>query len=127
MNWFGNFRRRHPRRTVLMQACLYLRGLDAGAPVMSLNLGRHGALFSGSQPVSQGEPVLLALELSPGAFLECKGVVRWVRTMPNGRHHLGVRFLDLSDEERDMLDNLLLEKDKRLSLGRFEPELERLG
>lgn|GEM_PF-1129184 len=100
-------RRRHLRRDVTLCAWLRFRGEKSPRCTRSCDLTREGARFVTLRPVAVGEPVLITLALSGTQSLECKGVVRWCRMLPNRMYEFGVRFLDLHDEEYERLDEVM--------------------
>jgi hypothetical protein len=73
---------------------------------LTVDIGMGGARFSALRRVATDEPVLVHLQL-PSVNIECKGKVCWSSPDPNGLHSFGVRFLDLSEIERDHLQRFI--------------------
>ena len=93
-----------------MTVCSWLefRGDSSARGMRSLDFSSEGARFATIKPVATGEPVMLRMELFTGApAIECKGRVCWVRPMESRLRHFGVRFIDLDEEERDLIDQAL--------------------
>ena len=70
----------------------------------TVNVTPEGAQFADSRPVEPQAMILLRIrvddETSP---LECKGRVCWVRQTSDGTWRFGVRFLDLTDDEHNLI------------------------
>lgn len=96
----GRNKRRYPRCRMSAYAWLQPNHAEPGHPTTTHNLSCEGAMFSDLRPVKVGEPMLLSLYLGQGhPPLECRAQVCWMRLMPNGLYHYGVRFIDLKDGE----------------------------
>ncbi len=101
-------KRRYARHTVAVPARLAFH--DGATPLQSVtaNLGLQGAKVVVPRRVKEGSPVLVHLTLgSEGRVLECKGKVCWVASDQSDFTVIGVRFLDLRDDERDCLEGFL--------------------
>ena len=101
-------KRRYTRQAIAVPAVLAFH--DGAAPLHSItaNIGLQGAKVVVPRRVREGEPVLVRLFLDrEPRVLECKGKVCWVANDESDFTSLGVRFLDLRDDERDGLDQLL--------------------
>lgn len=101
-------KRRYIRHSIVVPAVLAFH--DGAMPFHSVtaNLGLQGAKVIVPRRVREGSPVLLHLTLGEGPrVLECKGKVCWVANDESDFTVLGVRFLDLRDDERDCLDRFL--------------------
>lgn len=96
--------RRHSRYTVAVCAWLDFRCENTTRGTVSEDLSLEGARFSSMRPVAVGERVLVRMQLSrAGGPIECKGRVCWSNSLPNKLHTFGVRFVDLSEDERNGL------------------------
>ena len=74
----------------------------------SADLSRSGVRFTWLRPMVPDTPVLIRLQLGEnGPSIECKGRVCWCQSLQNGLHHLGVRFLDMSEDEHDHLEEFI--------------------
>ena len=94
-------KRRHERFAVPVAAWLEFFGDTDTRGTVSRDVGAEGARFSGVRPALVGEPVIVRMQLGRGTQpVECKGRIVWSKMMPNRLHDFGVRFLDLSEEER---------------------------
>jgi hypothetical protein len=104
-------RRRHERTKRPLCAWLEFQDEAGGRGMVTVDLGAEGAQFTSMQPVVPDEPVLVRLQTGPGGkALECKGRVCWIRFMPNRLFNFGVRFVDLTDHERDSLTSIINNK-----------------
>ena len=71
----------------------------------TVDLSQEGARFAGERPVDLRSLVLLRFQLeNPPATIECKGRVCWSRAAGDGSNQFGIRFLDLTDDERELLE-----------------------
>jgi hypothetical protein len=96
--------RRHSRHSVAVCAWLDFRCENTTRGTVSEDLSLEGARFSSMRPVAVGEPVLVRMQLDrSGGPIECKGRVCWSNSLPNKLHTFGVRFVDLSEDERNGL------------------------
>jgi hypothetical protein len=110
--------RRHKRMAVPVCAWLDFRGDSATRAMRSLDLSLEGARFATIRPVRTGDAVMARLEIRSGeSAVECKGRVCWVRPMQDRVRHFGVRFVDLSDEERSRIEQLLNEAARQAPLA----------
>jgi len=108
MNRYGEFKRRCLREDVQIPTWISFHGVDDPQFTHTIDLAPEGALFSSVKPVEPLSLVLLRLELiDRDVTVECKGRVCWSQTTYHGMCHYGVRFLDLADDERDMLEMYL--------------------
>ncbi len=100
--------RRHPRHKVAVCAWLDFHHEKTARGTVSEDLAVEGARFSSMRPVVVGERVLIRMQLDrSGGPIECKGRICWARTQANRLHTFGVRFVDLSDDERGCLGSYL--------------------
>jgi len=93
-----------------MTVCSWLefRGEPSVRGMRSIDFSSEGARFATIKPVTTGAPVILRMELFTGApAIECKARVCWVRPMESRLRHFGVRFIDLDEEERDLIGQAL--------------------
>jgi len=105
MNMYAEFKRRYQREKVRVWTWMVLSRDGMPRVTRTIDLTPEGAQFSSVLPVDPYLVVLLRFQLEePPVALECKGRVCWSRMMDDGLYHYGVRFVDLSDDERDMLD-----------------------
>ena len=105
---FRDEKRRFPRVQHPVCAWILFRKDTAAYGTLSIDLGCDGARFGALHRVQTGEKLLLSLQL-PSANVECKGKVCWTDVSANGLHYFGVRFVDLSAAERDVLDGFTSE------------------
>lgn len=98
--------RRHCRHRVAVCAWLDFHHEKTTRGTVSEDLSLEGARFSSMRPVNVGDGVLIRMQLdrTVGA-IECKGRVCWTASQPNRLHTFGVRFVDLSEDERGSLSN----------------------
>ena len=110
---FDNTGRRHPR--IPANICGWLTFLgQPSCGVLSLDLSQEGARFNVRRPVQPNQQVLVCLQFpESGRWMECKGEIRWCRPDEKGLHALGIRFLDLAEEERDDLNEYLAVRSSR--------------
>jgi len=108
MNRHGEYKRRHQRKNVNVLAWSLL-SLDAGPHVTeTIDLASEGARLTSAHPVESYSIVLLRLRLEDSTTtIECKGRICWCESVDSGVYHYGVRFLDLSDDERELLEKYL--------------------
>jgi hypothetical protein len=100
--------RRFTRRGVSLRGALRFHSPPALLEAHTVDLGLEGARFHAAGIVHEGAPVLVRLEFGAGQpALECKGRVCWTDEAPEGLSRFGVRFLDLRDDERELLDHYL--------------------
>lgn len=96
--------RRHNRHKVAVCAWLDFYHENTTRGTVSEDLSLEGARFSSMRPVNVGERVLVRMQLDrAGTPIECKGRVCWTASQPNRLHTFGVRFVDLSEDERGNL------------------------
>ena len=101
-------KRRTTRHEVSATAWLTLRDTQLPIPAVVRDLSRDGASLRAIEPVATPQAALLWVELSPtGPCLECKVSICWRRASEDGRQHVGVRFLDLVEDEREQLADFL--------------------
>lgn len=83
-------------------------GEDGRRVAYTVDLAPEGARFTCDRLVDLRSLVLLRLQLeNPSTTIECKGRVCWSRRTSNGESQFGMRFLDLTDDERELLDRYL--------------------
>jgi hypothetical protein len=110
-------RRHHQRHGVPVCAWLEFEREDAVRGMVTVDLSPEGAQFASLRPVRKGEPLLVSLQLEPGAqSIECKGRVCWAESMPNGLSHFGIRFTDLHYDECERLEQYLDETERKTAL-----------
>lgn len=74
----------------------------------TMDVSREGAKFRADSPTPSDCLVVLFLALEGGAFpLEAKGRVCWSEPLHGGGSCFGVRFLDLSEDESNLLEGFL--------------------
>jgi len=74
----------------------------------SADLSLSGVRFTWLRPHVPGTPLLIRLQLGEtGPAIECKGRVCWSVPLRNGLHYFGVRFLDMTEDEIEHLENFL--------------------
>jgi len=82
----------------------------------TVDLCEQGARFSGVEVVHPGTPVITHLQIGFGhGVIECKGKVIWSAVGPRGLYDFGVRFVDLSDEERAILGHTIIDPRGKLA------------
>jgi hypothetical protein len=101
-------RRRFPRIADPVCAWISFQKDSAAYGTLTLDLGQEGARFSTLRKVDRGSKILLSMQLR-SATIECKGKVCWTEPAPNGLLSFGVRFLDLSEGERALLEKFMLQ------------------
>ncbi len=101
MNTLSQGRRRHTRSTAAISVQIAFPWGETTPQIPAENMAEEGACIHRQSPVETGTPVLLNLRL-PGQreSIECKGRVCWNQLKSNGLHRVGLRFVDLADEER---------------------------
>lgn len=99
--------RRHRRWPVPIITTVRYRQPALARSIATLDLSEEGAQFRDCVPVVPGMPLLVFLQDEiAGVPLECKGRIIWCVPSVRGSYRYGVRFLDLSDEERDRIRDL---------------------
>lgn len=89
-------------------AWLDFRGDSATRAMRSLDLSGEGARFATIRPVRAGDSVMVRLDVRPGSpAVECKARVCWVRPMQDRVRHFGIRFVDLSEDERTQIEQAI--------------------
>jgi hypothetical protein len=116
MNWSANERRRHARVEQHLCAWISFQASETAHGTLTVDLGAQGAQFSTLRSVEVSEPVLVCLQF-PSGSIECKGRVCWTNWGSNGLNYFGVRFLDLSESERDRLEHYVDHR-SRLAVAR---------
>ncbi len=100
--------RRFARQEGAVPAWLHFHEEDMPTRTITVNMGVEGAAFVLPRQIERGDPVMVRLRLEPdGQTLECKGKVCWTQAQTDGATRFGVRFLDLRDDERDVLGSFL--------------------
>jgi c-di-GMP-binding flagellar brake protein YcgR len=101
--------------TVLRQGVLASDGLKRNLAREVLDLSRVGAQVLVSEPLEPGTLVRFALHFNAlSDSLESSGEVRWCRPDGSMRYRAGIRFVNLPEDRRRMIDFLR----KRFSGGR---------
>jgi hypothetical protein len=112
--------RRFPRHDETVCAWLTFHYDSVQCGTLTEDVSADGARFSTLRTVNPGEHLLLHLQVDP-IGIECKGKVCWNRNMPNGLSRFGVRFIDLSEDEREQLRRYLARRENhrqdRIILG----------
>ena len=106
MTWSANERRCHARVEQRLCAWISFQASETAYGTLTVDIGARGAKFSTLRSVEIGEPVLVCLQF-PSGSIDCKGKVCWAHWASNGLNYFGVRFLDLSDSERDRLEHYI--------------------
>lgn len=84
------------------------RFLQARTQPLDISLG--GMRIYSDEPVKKGLRLELELFLPDNTTVTCKVEVVWVDALPNGspaRHDVGLKFIDVSDEDRRRLGAVL--------------------
>jgi c-di-GMP-binding flagellar brake protein YcgR len=101
-------RRRHIRHRIETAVWLYEPRENRPSPMRSADLSLSGIRLTWLRPLVSGTPLLVRLQLGEsGLAIECKGRVRWCAPLTNGLYHFGVRFLDMTEDERDQLEGFI--------------------
>lgn len=105
----GTNKRRFQRHPASLKAALCFHSWDVPTRVETVDLGVEGIQCLSCEPIPDGTRVLVRLQLVPGeTWLECKGKICWARLEEDSRTRFGIRFLDLIEDEREMLDLFLV-------------------
>jgi len=108
MNRHGEFKRRHQRRNVRIGTWMMFPHEDGRRVTYTVDLTQEGARFASERPVELRSLVLLRLQIeNPLTTIECKGRVCWSRHTGDGSSQFGIRFLDLTDDEQELLERYL--------------------
>jgi hypothetical protein len=108
MNRHGEFKRRHLRKRVQMSTWMAFSVDEVPRINSTVDVAPEGAQFSDISPVAVRSVVLLRIHLGDKTSpLECKGRVCWTRQVSDDTWRFGVRFLDLSDEEHNLIEQRL--------------------
>jgi hypothetical protein len=108
MKYHEQEHRRHGRFRKEAPAWLSFRDTPEPCGATTLDLSPEGASFQIRSRVKPRVPVILKLSLEGHAPpLEAKGKVCWAAPGPDGTHQFGVRFLDLTEDERTRLGRFL--------------------
>lgn len=98
-------RRACPRQKVNAEAVLHLIRSGQCLPGCLLDLSRAGCRIRCRQPFALGIYTRLEIEfLLEGQPLRLVGVVEWVQDP--GKREIGIRFLDLSERKRQLIEDL---------------------
>jgi len=101
-------KRRFLRQALSVPSSLRFHEDDAPLLTITTDIGLEGARFCAGRPVAKGVPVLLRLQLgNHGQLLECKGKVCWAHEDDDAFTVFGVRFIDLHEDERELLRQFL--------------------
>ena len=101
-------RRRHIRHLTETGAWLCQPRERRPVPMRSADLSASGVRLLWLRPLVPGTPLLVRLQLGEtGPVIECKGRVCWSAPLENGLHQFGVRFLDVTDDELERLEEFL--------------------
>ncbi|MCL4218961.1 MAG: PilZ domain-containing protein [Candidatus Hydrogenedentes bacterium] len=97
-------KRQYDRHLASVELWLATRSMRAPFPVKTRNLSEAGAACRINQVVEPGDLILGYLQL-PGEFttIECKCRVCWTAETDGVQTHCGIRFLDLREEEREVI------------------------
>lgn len=87
---------------------------------VTMDIGTGGARFCMMKNIDENDNVLLNVQVTPSC-IECKGKVCWVENSDGGFNTFGVRFLDLSEEDRDSLNRYLAIRESLSSSDSDEP------
>jgi Tfp pilus assembly protein PilZ len=110
--------RRFLRHRVPLCAWLEFRDDDSTRAMRSLDLSTEGARFATIRAVEKNDPIMVRLEVRPGApAVECKGRVCWVEPMQDRVRLFGIRFVDLAEDERIQIEQALVESTSRQSMA----------
>ncbi len=100
--------RTYHRHLVEVSSQLVFRESHREHETTTIDVSGGGARFSVAEELCAGDFLLVRLTLSPGVSpIECKARVCWRERANDGLSHVGVRFLDLQDEEAERLDRFL--------------------
>ena len=114
MNRHGEFKRRYQRRNVRIGTWILFAEEAGRRATYTVDLAQEGARFASDRPVELRSLVLLRLHLdNPLATIECKGRVCWSRRTGDRSNEFGIRFLDLTDDERELLERYLAGADSQ--------------
>lgn len=103
-------KRRFERQPMNVPTSLQFHEKGSSTVTLTADLGIEGARFCTETPVQPGTPVLLRLQLGHnGQVLECKGKVCWTADTDDEFTAFGIRFLDLREDERELLRQFLAE------------------
>lgn len=95
-------KRRHNRHEKPVCTWLSFQNGQGTYGTVTMDIGMGGARFSMMKDVEENESVLLNVQVAPSG-IECKGKICWVESKPGGVSNFGVRFLDISEEDRESL------------------------
>ena len=105
MNRHGEFKRRYQRKPLRLWTWLAYSVTDEPRVVQTVDVAPEGVQFVDTSPLELRSVVLIRIwlngETSP---LECKGRVCWSRQETDASWRFGVRFLDLSADEHDLIE-----------------------
>jgi hypothetical protein len=106
-------KRRFERQSLNVPTALQFHENGAAVVTLTADLGIEGARFCTEKSITPGTPVLLRLQLGPnGQVLECKGKVCWTTDGGDDFTYFGIRFLDLHEDERELLRQFLSQPDQ---------------
>lgn len=101
-------RRRHIRHSIAIGAWLSQPSEGRLSPMRSADVSVSGARLTWLRPLAPNTPLLVRMQLGEsGHAIECKGRVCWCAPLKNGLHHFGVRFLDITEDEHERLEEFL--------------------
>lgn len=98
-------RRRFGRRAHLHYAWIDCAKGTRSRATTTIDIGPEGARFRSIDSPALDERLIIHLQVGLGhRALECKGKVCWVSQGATRLPEFGVRFVDLTEEERALLD-----------------------
>ena len=107
MDNLASERRRHSRADESVCAWLQFPRDGAVYSTLTKDLGSHGAQFCAARRVSVSERVAICFQL-PFTNIGCEAKVCWVKQVSGGESSFGVRFVNLTDCERDYLERFVV-------------------
>jgi hypothetical protein len=110
--------RRYPRM-VAEYGVAYRRRLPEGGEsaqqfAKTRTLGLGGLMFESDQPISQGEHLELEIVLGDHA-VKATGIVVYTDRQGDGPWQNGVQFTEISEEDRDALLGVYLQREYRIA------------
>ncbi len=118
--------RRAHRRVELPATAVLLRGGSEAARFVVQNLSASGALFTGSNQLTNGKPLLFRLDLPARKPIAVRGKIARQATIVPGLFALAIEFVHKSPETEDAIQQAVLDalEESVESEPFFKPDVE---
>ena len=69
------------------------------------DLSNGGVFIHTLEPLKEGSDVELSIKIPGKVSLDVKGVVRWIKEESDSQSGMGIEFVDLNDEKKEIIEN----------------------